>query len=282
MPGLTAKMEPVPDHGEESYKGSGRLKGKKAVITGADSGIGRAVAIAYAREGADVLISYLEEHEDAEETKKLVEVAGQKALLMPGDIQNAAHCRTIVDKAVSELGGIDILVNNAVVRTMSPVAALGDGNWNRALEVNLSAPFRLIRACLPGMQQRGWGRIVNMASVYSLIALAGRADYVTTKHALIGLTRTVALELAASRVTCNAICPGLMATDSALARIDALAAERGIDTDAATALFLSTRQPGGRFIPMETVTALALFLCGPHSDGINGAAIPVDNGWSFA
>lgn len=113
MPGLTAKMKPVPDHGEESYKGSGRLNGKKAVITGADSGIGRAVAIAYAREGADVLISYLEEHEDAEETKKLVEAAGQKALLVPGDIQNAAHCRTIIEKAVSELGGIDILVNNA-------------------------------------------------------------------------------------------------------------------------------------------------------------------------
>ena len=108
MPGLTAKMRPVPDHGEESYKGPGRLEGKKAVITGADSGIGRAVAIAYAREGADVLISYLEEHEDAEETKRLVEAAGQKALLVSGDIQNAVHCRTIIEKAVSELGGVDI------------------------------------------------------------------------------------------------------------------------------------------------------------------------------
>jgi 3-hydroxybutyrate dehydrogenase len=132
------------------------------------------------------------------------------------------------------------------------------------------------------MRQRGWGRIVNMASVFSLIALAGRVDYVTTKHAMIGLTRTVALELAATRITCNAICPGLMATDSALARIDALAVEKNIGKDEATALFLSTRQPGGRFIPMETVTALALFLCGPQSEGINGAAIPVDNGWSFA
>jgi 3-hydroxybutyrate dehydrogenase len=180
------------------------------------------------------------------------------------------------------MGGIDILINNAVIRKMSPVAELGDADWDRAIEVNLSAPFRLIRACLPGMQQRGWGRIVNMASVYSLIALADRVDYVTTKHAMIGLTRTVALELAATRITCNAICPGLMATDSALARIDALAAQRNIGKDDATAIFLSTRQPGGRFIPMETVTALVLFLCGPQSEGINGAAIPVDNGWSFA
>jgi len=113
MPGLTAKMKPIPDHGEESYQGSGRLKGKKAVITDGDSGIGRAVAIAYAREGADVLISYLDEHEDAEVTKKLVEGAGQKAVLMPGDIQEAAHCRKIIEKALSKLGGLDLLVNNA-------------------------------------------------------------------------------------------------------------------------------------------------------------------------
>jgi NAD(P)-dependent dehydrogenase (short-subunit alcohol dehydrogenase family) len=113
MPGFTKKMEPVPDHGERSYKGSGRLAGKKAIITGGDSGIGRAVALAFAREGADLLISYLSEHEDAEETKRLVEDAGRKAVLLPGDIKHAAHCRAIVDKAVSELGGVDILVNNA-------------------------------------------------------------------------------------------------------------------------------------------------------------------------
>src|SRR5205823_79729 len=113
MPGLTAKMKPVPDHGEQSYKGSGRLKGRKAIITGGDSGIGRAVAIAYAREGADVLIAYLEEHEDAEATKREVQAAGRKAVLMAGDIQHPAHCRRIAEAAVSDLGGIDILVNNA-------------------------------------------------------------------------------------------------------------------------------------------------------------------------
>ena len=113
MPGKTAAMNPTPDHGEKSYKGSGRLNGKKAVITGGDSGIGRAVAIAYAREGADVLISYLDEHDDARETERLVTEAGRKAVLVPGDIQDPAQCRAIIAKAVSELGGIDILVNNA-------------------------------------------------------------------------------------------------------------------------------------------------------------------------
>ena len=119
MPGHTDKMRPKPDHGEESYRGSGKLAGKKAVITGGDSGIGRAVAIAYAREGADVLISYLNEHDDAKETRRLVEEAGRKAVLVAGDIGSSAHCRAIVDKAVAELGGIDILVNNARTRRPS-------------------------------------------------------------------------------------------------------------------------------------------------------------------
>src|SRR3954466_12632673 len=113
MPGLTARMDPLPDHGEASYKGAGRLAGRKAVITGGDSGIGRAVALAFAREGADVLVSYLNEDEDARETNRLIEEAGRKAILVSGDIQDPAHCRSIVAKAVAELGGIDILVNNA-------------------------------------------------------------------------------------------------------------------------------------------------------------------------
>jgi NAD(P)-dependent dehydrogenase (short-subunit alcohol dehydrogenase family) len=123
MPGRTAAMKPVPDHGEDTYKGSGRLKDKKAIITGGDSGIGRAVAIAYAREGADVLVAYLDEHDDAQETKQLVEQAGRKAVLVAGDIQNAPHCRRIVDKAVAELGGIDILVNMPPTRPASRTSA---------------------------------------------------------------------------------------------------------------------------------------------------------------
>ena len=166
MPGLTAKMKPVPDHGEDSYKGSGRLKDKKAVITGGDSGIGRAVAIAYAREGADVLISYLEEHEDAEETKRLVEAAGRKAVLVAGDIQDAAHCRKIIEKAVSELGGIDILVNNAAHQaSFKEIADISDEEWELTFRVNIHAMFYLTKAAVPHMKPGS--AIINTASINS-------------------------------------------------------------------------------------------------------------------
>lgn len=255
--------------------------GRGVLITGSALGLGLELARSFAKAGDSVFLTdVLPEVSDA--ATALSRETGQPVGSSVIDLSETGAADHLAAIATEQLGGIDILVNNAVIRKMSPVQALADSDWDKALEVNLSAPFRLIRACLPGMQARDWGRIVNMASVYSLIALAGRADYVTTKHAMIGLTRTVALELAATAITCNAICPGLMATDSALGRIEVLAAEKGISTEEATRLFLSTRQPGGKFIPMETVTALALFLCGAASEGINGAAIPVDNGWSFA
>jgi 3-hydroxybutyrate dehydrogenase len=251
------------------------------LVTGSAAGLGLALAHAFATAGDVVFLTDIS-RAVADAAKALSVETGRTVQSAVIDLAEDGAADRLIAQATEAMGGVDILINNAVIRKMSPVADLGDADWNRAVEVNLSAPFRLIRACLPGMQERGRGRIINMASVYSLIAMAGRVDYVTTKHAMVGLTRTVALELAATQITCNAICPGLMATDSALARIDTLATERNIDRDEATALFLSTRQPGGRFIPMETVTELALFLCGPYSEGINGAAIPVDNGWSFA
>ncbi|WP_203424718.1 SDR family NAD(P)-dependent oxidoreductase [Sinorhizobium sp. BG8] len=255
--------------------------GRGVLITGSALGLGLELARTFAKAGDRVFLTdILPGVTDAAAT--LEAETGRRVGALEIDLSREGAADSLATEAERHLGGIDILVNNAVIRKMSPVEALGDPDWDRALEVNLSAPFRLIRSCLPSMRERGWGRIINMASVYSLIALAGRADYVTTKHAMIGLTRTVALELAATRITCNAICPGLMATDSALARIETLAAEKGVSSEEATSLFLSTRQPGGKFIPMETVTALAQFLCGPASEGINGAAIPVDNGWSFA
>ena len=166
MPGLTDAMKPVPDHGEKTYKGTGRLKGKKAVITGGDSGIGRAVAIAYAREGADVLISYLEEHEDAEETKRLVEDAGRKAVLVAGDIQDAAHCRKIIEKAVSELGGIDILVNNAAHQaSFKEIDDISDEEWELTFKVNIHAMFYLTKAAVPHMKPGS--AIINTASINS-------------------------------------------------------------------------------------------------------------------
>ena len=156
-------MSPVPDHGEKTYVGSGRLEGKKAIITGGDSGIGRAVAIAYAREGADILIAYLDEHDDAEETRRLVEEAGRRAVLVAGDIQSSSHCRQIVEKARTELGGIDILVNNAAHQnTFTEIEDISDDEWEMTFAVNIHAMFYLTKAAVPHM--KAGAAIINTAS----------------------------------------------------------------------------------------------------------------------
>ncbi len=207
MPGLTAKMQPVPDHGEESYRGSGRLKDMKAVITGGDSGIGRAVAIAYAREGADILISYLEEHEDAEETKRAVEGSGRKAVLVAGDIGSAAHCRQVIDKAVSDLGGIDILVNNAAHQaSFKDLADISDEEWELTFRVNIHAMFYLTKAAVAHMQPGS--AIINTASINSDVPNPTLLAYATTKGAIQNFTAGLAQLLADKGIRANAVAPG--------------------------------------------------------------------------
>src|SRR5204862_2256483 len=164
MPGSTAKMAARPDHGETSYKGSGKLKGKKAVITGGDSGIGRAVAIAFAREGADLLIAYLKEGQDAQETRRLVEEAGRKAVLVAGDISSAEHCRAIIDRCVKEWGGIDILVNNAAHQaSFKSIEDITDHEWEHTFKVNIHAMFYLTKAAVKHMKKGAC--IINSAQI---------------------------------------------------------------------------------------------------------------------
>jgi NAD(P)-dependent dehydrogenase (short-subunit alcohol dehydrogenase family) len=207
MPGSTEAMQPRPDHGEKSYKGSGRLAGKRAVITGGDSGIGRAVAIAFAREGADLLISYLEEDEDAQETKRLVEEAGRKAILVPGDIQHAEHCRDIVQKAVAELGGIDILVNNAAHQaTFGSIEEISDEEWELTFRVNIHAMFYLTKAAVPHM--RPGASIINTASINSDSPSPKLLAYATTKGAIQNFTAGLAQMLAEKGIRANAVAPG--------------------------------------------------------------------------
>jgi len=207
MPGFTGLMDPVPDHGEQSYRGSGRLAGKHAVITGGDSGIGRAVAIAYAREGADVLISYLDEDEDAEDTKRLVEEAGRKAVLVPGDIKTPAHCRAIIERAVKEFGGIDILVNNAAHQaTFSSIEDITDEEWQLTFEVNIHAMFYLTKAAVPHMKPGG--AIINTASINSDSPNPTLLAYATTKGAIQNFTAGLAQLLAEKDIRANAVAPG--------------------------------------------------------------------------
>ncbi|WP_407155767.1 SDR family oxidoreductase [Bradyrhizobium sp. STM 3557] len=207
MPGTTARMQPRPDHGETSYKGSGRLQGKKAVITGGDSGIGRAVAIAYAREGADVLIAYLNEHDDAKEVKELIEKEGRKAVLVPGDLQDAAHCRSIVQRAVDELGGIDILVNNAAHQaTFADIGDISDEEWEKTFRTNIHAMFYLTKAAVPHMKPGS--AIVNTASVNSDMPNPSLLAYATTKGAIQNFTAGLAQLLAEKGIRANAVAPG--------------------------------------------------------------------------
>ena len=207
MPGSTEQMDPVPDHGENSYKGSGRLTGKRAIITGGDSGIGRAVALAYAREGADVVIAYLEEDDDAKDTTRLVQQTKQKALLVRGDIQHPEHCRTIVQRAVAELGGLDILVNNAAHQaSFKDLQDITDEEWNLTFRVNIHAMFYLVKAAVPHMKPGS--AIINTASINSDDPNPTLLAYATTKGAIHNFTAGLAQLLAEKGIRVNAVAPG--------------------------------------------------------------------------
>jgi NAD(P)-dependent dehydrogenase (short-subunit alcohol dehydrogenase family) len=207
MPGSTGKMNPRPDHGENSYKGSGKLKGLKAIITGGDSGIGRAVAIAYAREGADVVIAYLDEHDDAHEVKALVEKEGRKSLLVAGDLRNPAHCRSVVQRAVETLGGLDILVNNAAHQAaFKDIADISDEEWQLTFEVNIHAMFYLARAAVPHMKPGS--AIINTASVNADMPNPILLAYATTKGAIQNFTGGLAQMPAEKGIRVNAVAPG--------------------------------------------------------------------------
>ena len=206
-PGLESEMTPRPDFGEASYQGHGRLQGKVALITGADSGIGRAVALAYAREGADVLISYLNEDTDAEETARVVREAGRRAVLAPGDISEEAHCRSLVERTVAELGRLDILVNNAAYQ-MSRVGIeqIPDGEWERTFETNIFAMYYLSKAAWPHLQPGS--SIINTASIQAYQPSPELLSYASTKGAIVTFSKALAQEGAEKGIRVNVVAPG--------------------------------------------------------------------------
>jgi NAD(P)-dependent dehydrogenase (short-subunit alcohol dehydrogenase family) len=208
-PGTTGEMDVEPDHGEDSYRGSGRLTGKRAIITGGDSGIGRAVAIAFAREGADVLIAYLpEEEEDARQTARLIEKAGRKAVTVPGDIRDEDHCTAIVERAVSDLGGLDILVNNAAYQMAQPggITDISTEQFDRVMKTNLYAMFWLSKAAVPRM--RPGSTIINTASIQAYQSSPELLDYATTKAGIVAFTKALGASLAEKGIRVNSVAPG--------------------------------------------------------------------------
>lgn len=207
MPGSSRAMDPQPDYGETSYRGSGRLAGKKAIITGADSGIGRAVALAFAREGADVLVSYYNEHDDAKETQRLVEGAGRKCLLVSGDIKDSSHCRSIVEKALASFGQLDVLVNNAAHQaSFSSIDDISDEEWDVTFRTNIHAMFYLTKAAIPHMRQGS--TIINTTSVNADTPSPQLLAYATTKGAIQNFTGGLAQLMAEKGIRVNCVAPG--------------------------------------------------------------------------
>lgn len=207
LPGSSDAMNPVPDYGESSYRGSGRLKDKIAVITGGDSGIGRAVALAYAREGADVVVSYLSERKEANETRRLVEAAGRKCVLVPGDISKAGHCRELVKKTVDAFGRVDILVNNAAHQmSFAAIEDISDEEWDKTFATNISAMFYLSKAAIPHMKEGS--AIINTASINADSPSPQLLAYATTKGAIQNFTGGLAQLLAKQEIRVNAVAPG--------------------------------------------------------------------------
>jgi NAD(P)-dependent dehydrogenase (short-subunit alcohol dehydrogenase family) len=266
MPGTTDAMSPVPDHGEESYRGSGRLAGKRAVITGGDSGIGRAVAIAFAREGADLAISYLCEHDDAKQTARWVEQAGRKCVLIPGDIQEAGHCRKIVDETVTQLGGIDILVNNAAHQaTFKEIEEISDEEWALTFKVNIHAMFYLTKAAIPHMKEGA--AIINTASINADVPNPTLLPYATTKGAIQNFTAGLAQMLAEKGIRANTVAPGPVWTPLIPSTMPA-------DTVAKFGNNVPMKRPAQ---PAELATSYVM-LADPMSSYVSGATIAVTGG----
>lgn len=207
LPGSDAAMQPKADHGEQSYRGASRLAGKRAIITGGDSGIGRAVAIAFAREGADVLISYLSEEQDARETQRLVQEAGRKAILMPGDISNEALCRDIVGEAMHALGGIDVLINNAAFQKVyEDIGQIPTEEFEYHFRTNVFAMFQLCKAALPKMQ--AGASIINVASVQAYDPSPSLLAYAATKGAIVTFSKSLAKSAIQKGIRVNVVAPG--------------------------------------------------------------------------
>jgi 3-hydroxybutyrate dehydrogenase len=256
------------------------LKDKCALVTGSVDGVGWAIAEGLADAGANVILNGLCDPEEGRAKALALEKSHNvEAVFDPADLRRVDEIERMVADAGRRFGTIDILVNNAVVRHFAPVEEFDPAAWDESIQVNLTAAFHLVRLALPGMKRNAWGRIINQASYYGWRGVANRIDYVTTKTALIGLTRAVAVEAARTGVTSNALCPGSVGTPAIRGKIEDMAKQQGRPVDEVAREYAAERNPMGRFVAPASLGALAVFLCGPAGDDINGAVLPVDGGW---
>ncbi|MGR6963833.1 SDR family oxidoreductase [Geodermatophilus sp. URMC 61] len=266
VPGTLGEMTPKPDHGEESYRGSGRLTGKAAVITGGDSGIGRAVAIAYAREGADVLISYLNEHEDAKDTARYVEEAGRKCVLVAGDLADRAHQKTIIPKAVEAFGKVDVLVNNAAFQmSHDSLEEISDDEWDHTVALNLTAMFTLCKDAIPHMQPGA--SIINSSSVNSDNPSPNLIAYAMTKAGIANFTASLAQMLAEKGIRANSVAPGPVWTPL----IPATMPEEKVES-------FGQQVPLGRAAQPAELAPVYVLLASDEASYVSGARVAVTGG----
>jgi 3-hydroxybutyrate dehydrogenase len=256
------------------------LSGRTALITGSTSGIGLGIAFALAREGCGIgLNGFGDPGEIARLTRRLAEDLSVKAVHYPADLSRPDEVGRMIEAARADFGAVDILVNNAGIQHVAPVEDFPAGRWDAILALNLTAPFLAIKAVLPGMKRRRWGRIINIASTHGLVGSEGKAAYVAAKHGLVGLTKVVALETATHGVTCNAICPGWVLTPLVEQQVRDLARNECLPEHEAEAALLKDKQPMAEFSLPEQIGALAVFLCGEAARTITGTALPMDGGW---
>jgi 3-hydroxybutyrate dehydrogenase len=253
------------------------LKGKTALVTGSTSGIGLGIAKALAEQGANIMMNGFGEKEAAIAE---VKAFGVEVDYHGADMSKPAEIEAMMQAAEKRFGAVDILVNNAGIQHVANIEDFPTDRWDAIIAINLSSAFHTSRLALPGMKQRNWGRIINLASVHGLVASAQKSAYVAAKHGIVGLTKVTALETAQTGVTCNAICPGWVLTPLVQKQVDARAEKDQVSNDEAKKRLLSEKQPSGEFVTPEQLAALAVFFCSPAATQVRGVAWNMDGAWA--
>lgn len=256
------------------------LNGKTAIITGSTSGIGLGIARGFAAQGINIVLNGF--GDDIKSIQADLERSGIKTLYHPADMRDGDQIADLVDQAVKTFGTVDILVNNAGIQKVSPVDEFPVDAWNDIQAINLSSAFHTTRACIPHMKKSGRGRIVNIASAHGLVASPYKSAYVAAKHGIVGFTKSVALEVAQSNITVNAICPGYVKTPLVENQIADTAKARGMSEEDVIKNVILAAQWTKKFVTVEQIAELAVFLCGDAAENITGSAIPIDGGWTAA